>query len=412
MDQLHPNLRKRLEDAVLDARSVAETGARAALERLAVGAAEAFKEMSADERSLRNRLRAHGRQLGDVRDAKTGAQTIDKLTAELAYEYWHRMLFARFLGENNLLMHPEGVAVTLEECEELAAEEGAANGFMLAARYASRMLPQIFRQDAPVLNVQFAPEHRRELEKLLNNLPTDMFTAFDSLGWVYQFWQAKKKKEINASEVKIGARELPAVTQLFTEPYMVSFLLDNSLGAWWAARRLSETDLRNAASEEELRGRAAIAGVSLEYLRFVRTETGAWTPAAGTFDSWAEDLSELKTLDPCCGSGHFLVAAFLMLVPMRMELERLSAREAVDAVLRENLHGLEIDQRCVELAAFALALTAWRYPNAGGYRRLPELNVACSGLAIGAKKEEWLALAGDNVNLRTALDSTLSILGL
>jgi len=44
-----------------------------------------------------------------------------------------------------------------------------------------------------------------------------------------------------------------------------------------------------------------------------------------------------------------------MLVPMRIALEGLSAREAVDVVLRDNLHGLELDQRCVELAAFALA---------------------------------------------------------
>ena len=63
-----------------------------------------------------------------------------------------------------------------------------------------------------------------------------MFKASDSLGWVYQFWQAKRKDEVNASEVKIGADELPAVTQLFTEPYMVDFLLHNSLGAWWATR--------------------------------------------------------------------------------------------------------------------------------------------------------------------------------
>jgi hypothetical protein len=76
----------------------------------------------------------------------------------------------------------------------------------------------------------------------------------------------------------------------------------------------------------------------------------------------------------------------------------------VDAVLRENIHGLELDQRCVELAAFALALTAWKYPSAGGYRVLPELNVACSGLSISAKKEDWLALAGDNTNLRIALE--------
>jgi len=58
----------------------------------------------------------------------------------------------------------------------------------------------------------------------------------------------------------------------------------------------------------------------------------------------------------------------------------------------------------VELAAFALALAAWKYPGAGGYRPLPELNVACSGSAISAKKEEWLALAGDNTNLRLALE--------
>ena len=77
-------------------------------------------------------------------------------------------------------------------------------------------------------------------------------------------------------------------------------------------------------------------------------------PAAGWFEGWPDNLAELKTLDPCCGSGHFLVAAFLMLVPIRMELEGLSAREAADAVLRENIHGLEIDKRCVELAAFAL----------------------------------------------------------
>ena len=64
-----------------------------------------------------------------------------------------------------------------------------------------------------------------------------------------------------------------------------------------------------------------------------------------------------------------------MLVAMRMEMEGLSARDACDAVLRDNIHDLEIDQRCVELAAFALALTAWRYPGedgkAIGYRSLP-----------------------------------------
>ncbi|WP_428098048.1 Eco57I restriction-modification methylase domain-containing protein [Candidatus Rariloculus sp.] len=407
MQTLDKTLRNRLERTVKDARDIAEDAARAALEQLGVGDAAPFAHLSEQDRELRRRLRVHGRQLGDLRHAMTKIQEIDRLVEKVAYEHWHRMLFARFLAENNLLMYPDPedpVAVTLEECEDLAADEGAANGWELAARFAARMLPQIFRLDSPVFQLVLPPEHQQKLERLVGDLPWDVFAASDSLGWVYQFWQAKKKDEVNASEVKIGARELPAVTQLFTEPYMVSFLLDNSLGAWWAGRRLTEADLQNADSEEELREKASIPSVPLEYLRFVQQEDGAWTPVAGTFGGWPEQLSDLKTLDPCCGSGHFLVAAFLMLVPMRMERDGLSAKEAVDAVLRENIHGLELDQRCVELAAFALALTAWKYPNAGGYRVLPELNVACSGLSVSVPKEEWKQLAMGKRNLRIAMD--------
>jgi hypothetical protein len=407
MQPLDKDLRTKLERTVKEARDVAEGAARAALDNLGVGEANPYDHLNEEARDLRRRLRIHGRQLGDSRDNKTEKQEIDRLVEEVAYEHWHRMLFARFLAENNLLMFPDPdnpVPVTLQECEDLAADEGAKNGWELASSFAARMLPQIFRPDSPVFELHLPPESQQALERLLDDLPPGVFTASDSLGWVYQFWQAKRKDEVNASEVKIGARELPAVTQLFTEPYMVSFLLDNSLGAWWAARRLAEDDLIRAESEDVLRDKASLPGVPLEYLRFVREGDGKWTPAAGTFDGWPEHLSELKTMDPCCGSGHFLVSALLMLVPMRIELEGLSAQDAVDAVLRENIHGLEIDQRCVEIAAFNLALAAWRFPGTGGYRPLPKLNLACSGLSVSVAKEEWKSLALDKHNLRIALD--------
>jgi Eco57I restriction-modification methylase len=400
---LATGLRNKLERVIVEARKVAEAGAKAALEEVAVHHHKPYPHMDAEARRLRNRLRARARQLGDGQD-RSGRLEIAQLMHECAYEHWHRMLFARFLAENNMLIEPEmQVAISLEEAEELAREAGE-DMWTFASRCAQRMLPQIFRPQDPLLRLDFAREHRLKLEALLNDLDPAVFTAEDSLGWVYQFWQTKKKDEVNASEVKIGARELPAVTQLFTEPYMVAFLLDNSLGAWWAARRLTEVDFKHAGSEDELRNKAALPGVLLKYLRFVKQDDGTWTPAAGTFDDWPEHLHELKTIDPCCGSGHFLVAALLMLVPMRMELEGLSAREAVDAVLRDNLHGLELDQRCVELAAFALALAAWRYPGAGGYRPLPELHVACSGLSVSAAKDEWRQLAPDRHNLGLALE--------
>ena len=414
MTTLSADLRRRLERTVMQARSVAETGARAALEALAVAEAQPYEHMDGAQRALRQRLRAHARQLGDRLGADPGAQSIDHVVYECACEHWHGMLFARFLAENHLLIEPElGIAVTLAECAELAQEEQDADQWTLAARFAQRMLPQVFRPDHPACAVRLAREHRLALERLVESLPAEVFAADDSLGWVYQFWQSGRKAEVNRSEVKIGADELAAVTQLFTEPYMVSFLLDNSLGAWWAARRLPEAELTAAGTEAELRRAAALPRVPLDYLRFVRRDEGEgtgparWRPAAGAFDRWPEQLGDLKVLDPCCGSGHFLVATLAMLVPMRMASEGLTARAAVDAVLRDNLHGLELDPRCVELAAFALALAAWRWPDAGGYRPLPTLNLACSGLAPNAAKEEWNALAEQAAAGDTALSEQL-----
>ena len=382
MSALHEGLRKQLEKTVIQAREVAEEGANAALDRLGVGRARAYEGLSSAESDLRVKLRAKGKQLGDIRKS-SGEQDTQRLAVELAYEYWHRMLFARFLAENDLLMHPDaGVSVSLSDCEELACEEGLANGWLLAERWAARMLPEIFRPADPLLQVPFAPEHEHALEKLLESLPAETFQASDSLGWVYQFWQARRKAEVNKSGVKIGAEELSAVTQLFTEPYMVHYLLDNTLGAWWTARHPGETP-----------------PVEFDYLRL--REDGS--PAAGTFDGWPKRVAELKVLDPCCGSGHFLVAAFLKLVPLRMWEEGLTARDACDAVIRDNLHGLEIDPRCTQIAVFAVALTAWNYPASGGHRELPPLNIACSGTPVGTRKEQWLELAGDNEALRGGL---------
>ena len=395
MTSLSSELRNRLDAVVKTARQEAEKGARKALQTLAVDRHEPFGSMSVEERALRNRLQARGQQLGDVQSQ--GTQRIDHLAHGIAYEHWHRMLFARFLAESDLLIEPDsGVAITTEECTELAQETGE-DPHALAARFAQSALPQIFRTGDPVLDLALPPETRQALERLIDELPRAVFTADDSLGWVYQFWQSRKKDEINRSEVKIGADELPAVTQLFTESYMVRFLLDNALGAWWASRRLSEVDLQEADTEAGLRRKASIPGVPLDFLRFVRSEDAAgqarWRPAAGAFDGWPEHIGDLKILDPCCGSGHFLVAALSMLVPMRMALEGLNATQAVDAVLRDNLYGLELDPRCVELAAFALGLAAWTYPGAEGYRPLPELNLACSGLGPNAAKEQWVALS-------------------
>jgi len=377
-----------LEKAVIKARNTAEEGAINSLKNMAVDQPEPFPHQSLAQRALRNNLRAKARLLGDVK-LPNGSHEIQNLAYELAYEYWHKILFARFLEANNLLMHPNmGVAVTLEELEELAPEEGYDDKWDAAASYASKMLPAIFRVDDPLLQITFAPNDRIALESILNALEPEIFTADDALGWVYQFWQTEAKKAINESGDKIDGKRLPAVTQLFTEPYMVNFLIDNTLGAWWVSRN---------------------PGVKppchFEYLRFlpspsgegpggevVVAKPGEGVPAAGKFEGWPNLTAEISALDPCMGSGHFICSLFTVFAALRMHEEGLTKEQATDRVIAENLHGLEIDPRCTQIAAFNLALTAWKF--CGHYKELPEMNLACSGIAPKGKVEDWVKLVG------------------
>jgi hypothetical protein len=403
MPALASDLRKTLETTVVKARDKAEGGARDALTALAVDASEPFGSMSEQERKLRNRLRARGRQLGDQRDPQKGSQGIERLVREMAYEHWHRMLFARFLAVNQLLIEPtSGVSISLDECEELAAEEGT-DLWGLAAQFAQEMLPQIFRGDDPVLAAKLPLEIRQQLQSLVAELDAEVFTANDSLGWTYQFWQTKRKKEVNDSGVKIGADEISPVTQLFTEDYMVDFLLDNTLGAWHAGKVLASNPQLavTAQSEEELRQAVALTGCPWSYLRFIKTSDGLWSPAAGNFDGWPKTAAELKCLDPCMGSGHFVVAMFERMVALRIEEESVSEQTAVAAVIQDNLFGLEIDPRCTQIGAFNLALAAWRRV---GQCKLPSMNLACSGLAPNTSEADWLEMAGDNDRLKNGME--------
>jgi hypothetical protein len=409
MPTLHKDLRGKLEKAVLAAREEATKGAMAALLALGVGDGKKPGHLDKDGEALRRRLRARGRQAGDALRSDDSQET-RRLVQECAYEHWHRMLFARYLAENELLRHPEwNVAVSLEECEELAREEGL-DRWELAARLAQHMLPEVFRPDDPVLQLRLPTEVRNKLTAILNQLPDEVFTASDSLGWTYQFWQTDQKEIVNKSGNKIGAEELPSVTQLFTEDYMVDFLLDNTLGAWHAGKVLAANPglAESAGNEEELRKAVALPGCTWDYLRFIKREDGHWAPAAGTFDGWPKTAAELKCLDPCMGSGHFVVAMFERLVTLRLAEEKLDEAAAVAAVIADNLFGLEIDPRCTQIGAFNLALAAWRRV---GHCKLPAMNLACSGLAPNAKREDWLKLTEGAPHLRFQIGALYDLFG-
>src|SRR5665647_2103881 len=166
MAPLSSDLRKSLDKAVVAAREEAESACEAALRALGVPADQAPPGISDEQRALRNALRAKQRQLGGA---------FEQLLSECAYEQWHLMLFARFLAENELLIHPSGAPVALSEVAELAREEGESDPWLLAARYAAAMLPGIFKTADPCVRLPLAPEGRKALQDILIALPPAIF---------------------------------------------------------------------------------------------------------------------------------------------------------------------------------------------------------------------------------------------
>ncbi|MCL4509265.1 MAG: BREX-1 system adenine-specific DNA-methyltransferase PglX [Chloroflexi bacterium] len=163
------------------------------------------------------------------------------------------------------------------------------------------------------------------------------FSDPDATGWAYQFYQEEAKAQVYAT-LKAGGKvttraEIAAATQLFTEPYMVQWLLQNSLGR----------------SYHEAYPASKLPETWPYYIRPERLDQPAVPSLAG-----------LTVMDPCMGSGHFLREAFDMLAAMYREQQPvLTAAEIAGRILGVHLHGIDIDPRAAQLAALTLYLRAW-----------------------------------------------------
>lgn len=225
----------------------------------------------------------------------------------------------------------------------------------------------------------------------------ELASAWDddtTLGWVYQFWNDPHREAIDeriGPRGKIRADELAAKTQLFTEQYMVEWLVQNSLGR-------IVLEMRN-----QWRASAGEDAYTATWPYFVAG--GANADSQGV----PKRLSDLKILDPACGSGHFLAGAFDFLVPLYREEARFLGIERTDqeiaaTIIEKNLHGIDIDGRAVQVAAAMLYLKARRLARPV---RLPRMNLVATSFdldGLDAEDPAFAALAkalgGSSVDLQ------------
>jgi hypothetical protein len=214
----------------------------------------------------------------------------------------------------------------------------------------------------------------------------DLWRDDTLLGWVYQFWNDPEREALDEkirNRGKIENHEIAAKTQLFTDRYMVEWLLSNSLGQIWFAvcktngwtpEVVADGTLdRLEARRVEWREKRERGEVDLEALMPLESEAEErwkyWVPRELPTDAAEhapKSLRDMKLLDPACGSGHFLVIAFDLLVALyeeeaRHRGESWSREQIACWIVERNLHGIDIDPRAVQIAAAALWLKVKAY---------------------------------------------------
>ncbi len=325
-------------------------------------------------RLLTNAEKSQRRELiGEIR-----RKGFDQVMEEAAYTWFNRFIALRFMEVNNYL--PSKVRLFTDENgafkpqilkEAMTVElDGLDRGIVLGlldkqeneALYKyllitqcnalNAALPGMFEKIANWTELLFPDNLLRAdnvLGRMISDIPEeDWKDAVQIIGWLYQYYNTELKDDTFAQlkkNIKITKERIPAATQLFTPDWIVRYMVENSLGRLWLEGH-PNAELRDGwkyyldEAEQEPEVEAQLAKLREEY-KTIKPE-------------------EIKVIDPCMGSGHILVYAFDVLMQIYTSAGW-DQREAAQSILKNNLYGLDIDDRAAQLAYFAVMMKARQY---------------------------------------------------
>ncbi|HPZ76332.1 MAG TPA: BREX-1 system adenine-specific DNA-methyltransferase PglX [Thermosynergistes sp.] len=389
MDQ---NLRSKLRAVVLECRSLLEQSIKEELQgrfgiyasgkngHLIIEDETRMGHLDREEQELRKALLDHLKLFGA--EGQTAADSLDQFIRETAFTWLNRFVAFKMLEARSLiretisrLENSNGFKMWLAEPGNEAylsdyergdlPQNGRGEGprqrayrsFVFAqCRKLSEEVQVLFDPDS--LPSRFFPRPRvlKELVDLLND--PNLTEAWqpgneETIGWVYQGFSEQEKKNIffrlYSGKEKARSRDIPAATQIFTPRWIVRFLVENTLGSLWL----------------ELHPDSVLAN-SLSYIA-----PFDYRQKANNKGQRIKSVKEITLLDPACGTMHFGLVAFDLFVEMyREEMANAgkpgwpekppveSEGEIPAVIIANNLHGIDIDLRAVQLSALALYIKA------------------------------------------------------
>ena len=228
---------------------------------------------------------------------------------------------------------------------------------------------RIYQRDYPYAMMPTADELNEIIAAFnaIENDPdcADTWQKDDILGWLYENFNATEKVEFKQSGDKTEYDKVSLQSQVYTPSWVVKFLVDNTLGKLYL-EMFPESDIDKA--DENGNRRYSIANRPTTSVRPQK------------------DLLQLRLIDPACGSGNFLLYAFSMFYDLYLDqIENFGAeynrREIPAMIVENNLYGVDLDERAVQLSQIGLLIKAREM---GGRRaRMPEhTNVVCTNFKL------------------------------
>lgn len=329
--------------------------------------------------------RRHLVELIECKEKETDYRTAYKFVIEeVAYTWFNRLIAVRFMEINDYLpshirvlssesgkIEPDLVTTPFDAELEFSDEEEKLiirlkhdnlldevfrMLFIKQCNMLNTCLPELFEETKDyselLLNLSVVDQDG-VLFHLVHDIPEEDFDIdrggqVEIIGWLYQYYNAEPKDETFAllkKNVKITKERIPAATQLFTPDWIVRYMVENTLGRLWIKGHPNEELMSNwkyyisdAKQEEDVCNQ--LNSINEQYR--------------------ALNLEDIKIIDPCMGSGHILVYCFDVLMQI-YEAHGYTQRDAVKAILENNIYGLDIDKRATQLAYFAVMMKARQY---------------------------------------------------
>ncbi len=260
------------------------------------------------------------------------------------------------------------------------------------------VLPGMFQKIHDYTELLFPDNLLREgsvIERMIAMIPEEDWTdQVQIIGWLYQFYNTEPKDKVFADlkkNIKIGKDKIPAATQVFTPDWIVRYMVENSLGRLWVEGH--PNDKMKASWKYYLEEAEQEPEVQVQ-LAEIRKGYASLKP------------TDIKVIDPCCGSGHILCYLFDVLMQI-YEDSGYAARDAAQSILLYNLWGLDIDERAAQLSYFAVMMKARQYD-----RRFFSRNIQPHVLAIAESnaidREALDYFCKDDTGLKKAIQTVIA----